>query len=153
MPDTNLEKERGKLKKQINFLTKDNNYVVERIHDNIMKYAKELDFEQYITPSSDYIFTDDLKSLSGTILHKIVFSFFKLAYIIEVQKKLNITLPIILDSPSGREVTKENVKSMIDILNRDFTDNQIIIASIFQYDIDNINVIEIKERLINELRQ
>ena len=76
-----------------------------------------------------------------------------IAYIIEVQKKLNITLPIILDSPSGREVTKENVKSMIDILNRDFTDNQIIIASIFQYDIDNINVIEIKERLINELRQ
>ena len=62
-------------------------------------------------------------------------------------------MPIILDSPSGREVTKENVKSMIDILNRDFTDNQIIIASIFQYDIDNINVIEIKERLINELRQ
>ena len=78
MPDTNLEKERGKLKKQINFLTKDNNYVVERIHNNIMKYAKELDFEQYITPSSDYIFTDDLKSLSGTILHKIVFSFLSL---------------------------------------------------------------------------
>ena len=36
---------------------------------------------------------------------------------------------------------------------KNFTDNQIIIASIFQYDIDNINVIEIKERLINELRQ
>jgi len=47
---SNLEKERGKLKKQINFLTKDNNYIVERIHNNIMKYAKELDFEQYITP-------------------------------------------------------------------------------------------------------
>lgn len=42
---------------------------------------------------------------------------------------------------------------MIDILNRDFSDNQIILASIFQYDIDNINVIEIEDRLINELRQ
>lgn len=149
---SSLEKERSKLKKQITFLTKYNNDVVTSIHNTIMKYAKELDFEQYINPSSDYIFTDDLKSLSGTILHKIVFSF-KLAYIVEVQKKLNTTLPIILDSPSGREVTKENVKSMIDILNRDFSDNQIIIASIFQYDIENINVIEIEDRLINELRQ
>ena len=42
---------------------------------------------------------------------------------------------------------------MIDILNRDFSDNQIIIASIFQYDIDIINVIELEDRLINELRQ
>lgn len=149
---SSLEKEKRKLKKQITLLTKHNNDVVTRIHNTIMKYAKELDFEQYSNPSSDYIFTDDLKSLSGTILHKIVFSF-KLAYIVEVQKKLNITLPIILDSPSGREITKENVKSMIDILNRDFSDNQIILASIFQYDIDNINVIEIEDRLINELRQ
>ena len=90
-----------------------------------MKYAKELDFEQFITLSSDYIFTDDLKSLSGTILHKIVFSF-KLAYIIELQKKIKMKLPIILDSPSVREITKENVSAMIDILNRDFSENQII---------------------------
>lgn len=149
---SSLEKEKKRLKKQITFLTKYNNDVVTSIHKTVMKYAKELDFEQFITPSSDYIFTDDLKSLSGTILHKIVFSF-KLAYIIEVQKKINMTLPIILDSPSGREITKENVKAMIDILNRDFSDNQIIIASIFQYDIDEVNVIEIEDRLINELRQ
>ncbi|BCJ98864.1 hypothetical protein [Anaerocolumna chitinilytica] len=149
---SSLEKEKNRLNKQITFLTKYNNDVVTSIHKTVMKYAKELDFEQFITPSSDYIFTDDLKSLSGTILHKIVFAF-KLAYIIEVQKKINMTLPIILDSPSGREITKENVKAMIDILNRDFSDNQIIIASIFQYDIDEVNVIEIKDRLINELRQ
>lgn len=149
---SSLEKERNRLKKEITFLTKYNNDVVTSIHKTVMKYAKELNFEQFITPSSDYIFTDDLKSLSGTILHKIVFSF-KLAYIIEVQKKIKITLPIILDSPSGREVTRENVNSMIDILNRDFSDNQIIIASIFKYDIDNINVIEIEDQLINEQRQ
>ena len=149
---SSLKKEKNKLEKQVTVLTKSNNDVVTSVHNTVMKYAKELDFEQYINPSSDYIFTDDLKSLSGTILHKIVFSF-KLAYIIEVQKKLNTTLPIMLDSPSGREVTKENVKSMIDILNRDFSDNQIIIASIFQYNIENINVIEIENRLINELCQ
>jgi hypothetical protein len=146
-----LEQEKSRLNKQITFLTKHNNEIVTNMHNTVMKYAKELDFEQYITLSSDYIFTDDLKSLSGTILHKIVFSF-KLAYIIEVQKKIKMNLPIILDSPSGREITKENVKAMIDILNRDFSENQIIIASIFQYDIDNINIIEIKDKLIDNLR-
>lgn len=147
-----LEKERSKLKNQITLLTIYNNDIVTSIYKTIVQYAKKLDFEQYITPSPDYIFTNDLKSLSGTILHKIVFSF-KLAYIIEVQKKINMTLPIILDSPSGREITNENIKAMIDILNRDFSDNQIIIASIFKYDIDNINVIEIEGRLVNELHQ
>lgn len=38
---------------------------------------------------------------------------------------------------------------VIDISKRDFADNQIIIASIFQRDIDNINIIEIDDRLIN----
>ena len=146
-----LEKEKSRLKKQITSLTRHNNDIVIDIHNTVMKYAKELDFEQFITLSSDYIFTDDLKSLSGTVLHKIVFSF-KLAYIIEVQKKIKMKLPIILDSPSGREITKENVKAMIDILNRDFSENQIIIASIFQYNIDDINIIEIKNKLIDEQR-
>lgn len=146
---SNLEKERSRLKKEITFLTKYNNNVISSIHNTVMEYAKELEFEEFINPSSDYIFTDDLKSLSGTVLHKIVFSF-KLAYIKEVQKKIGTKLTIILDSPSGREITKENVKAMIDILNRDFADNQIIIASIFQYDIDNINTIEIEDSLINE---
>lgn len=64
-----------------------------------------------------------------------------------------MTLSIILDSPSGREITKKNVNAMIDILNRYFSDNQIIIASIFQYNIDIINIIDIEDRLVNELRQ
>ena len=36
----------------------------------------------------------------------------------------------------------------INILKRDFSGNQIIIASIFQYDFDSVNLVEIKNRLI-----
>ena len=36
----------------------------------------------------------------------------------------------------------------MDILKRDFSDHQIIIASIFEYDFDPLNVIEIVNRLI-----
>ena len=67
---------------------------------------------------------------------------------IEIEKHLGIKLPIILDSPSGKEVDQANIQLMVNILKRDFSDNQIIIASIFQYDFKSLNVIEIKNRLI-----
>ncbi len=57
-------------------------------------------------------------------------------------------LPIILDSPSGKEVDQENIKLMMDILKRDFSDHQIIIASIYEYDLNPLNRIEIMNRLI-----
>lgn len=40
---------------------------------------------------------------------------------------------------------------MMEILKRDFSDNQIIIASIFEYDFDNVNKIEIFDRLLEEI--
>lgn len=64
------------------------------------------------------------------------------------KKHLGIKLPIILDSPSGKEVDQANIQLMVNILKRDFSENQIIIASIFQYDFDTVNVIEIVNRLI-----
>ena len=88
-----------------------------------------------------------MKELSGAVLHKTVFAF-RLAYIIEIEKFLNIKLPVILDSLSGKEVDQTNIQLMVNILKRDFSNNQIIIASIFQYDFDSVNLIEIKNRLI-----
>lgn len=88
-----------------------------------------------------------MKELSGALLHKTVFAF-RLAYIIEIERALNIRLPIILDSPSGKEVDKANIQLMVDILKRDFSNHQIIIASIFEYGFDAVNTIEIKNQLI-----
>ena len=61
---------------------------------------------------------------------------------------LNVKLPIILDSPRGKEVNTSNVEKMINILKRDFCDHQIIIASIFNYDLPNMNTIELEGRLL-----
>lgn len=95
------------------------------------------------------MFTSNLKELSGAVLHKTVFAF-RLAYIKAAEKILDIKLPIILDSPSGKEVDPENIQLMMNILQRDFPKNQIIIASIFTYKFDKVNMIEIKDRLIGE---
>lgn len=45
---------------------------------------------------------------------------------------------------------KENVEKMMDILARDFPHNQVIIASIFQYNIDNLHIHTIEKSLMGE---
>lgn len=142
-----LEKALQSIRKEITDKTKANNSVVSSLYRNIVKYATELGVGNSETIAASYIFTSNLKELSGAVLHKTVFAF-RLAYIIEIEKALGIKLPIILDSPSGKEVDQTNIQLMVDILKRDFADNQIIIASIFRYDFDEVKTIEIVNRLI-----
>ena len=144
-----LKSDKSNLKKLIDSITKTDNDIVEKLHKYISFYASELGIdEKYVSPKKDYIFTNDLKSLSGTILHKIVFSF-KLAYIKIIREETGIVLPIIMDSPSGREVKYETVLEMLEILKRDYEMHQIIIASIHNFEWENKNIIEFKERLFD----
>lgn len=142
-----LEKELKAIRQEISSKTKIDNDVAQSLYKNVVKYATELNVGDGECIAASYIFTSNLKELSGAVLHKMVFAF-RLAYIIEIEKTLNIKLPIILDSPSGKEVDKSNVQLMVDILKRDFADNQIIIASIFEYNFENMNIIKIINRLV-----
>lgn len=149
-----VKQEIGRLEKEIKFvrteisnITKNNNKVVSALSQDVIKYAEELGLGNQETIPASYLFTSNLKELSGAVLHKTAFAF-RLAYIIAIENALKIKLPIILDSPSGKEVDHANIKLMMDILKRDFADHQIIIASIFEYDFEKVNCIEIRERLI-----
>lgn len=142
-----LEKALKAIRSDISSKTKSDSGIIKSLYDNMVKYATELGVGNSETIASGYLFTSNLKELSGAVLHKTVFAF-RLAYIVEIEKHLGIKLPIILDSPSGKEVDQANIQLMVNILKRDFSDNQIVIASIFEYAFDNVNVIEIKNRLI-----
>ena len=143
-----LKKRRSDLKAMITNYVRLDNDIVGRLHFLISTYARELGIdERYVSPSKDYIFTSDLKSLSGTIFHKIVFSF-KLAYIHIIFEYTGIRLPIILDSPSGREIKADEVTDMIKLLVREYGDHQIIIASIHEYDLINPKVITLTDKLL-----
>lgn len=142
-----LEKALKTIRSDISSKTKSDSGIIKSLYDNMVKYATELGIGNSETIASGYLFTSNLKELSGAVLHKTVFAF-RLAYIVEIEKHLGIKLPIILDSPSGKEVDQANIQLMVNILKRDFCDNQIIIASIFEYAFDNVNVIEIQNRLI-----
>jgi hypothetical protein len=135
------------IRQEITTKTKADGSIIKSLYDNMVRFATALDVGNSETIASSYLFTSNLKELSGAVLHKTVFAF-RLAYIIEIQKKLGIKLPIILDSPSGKEVDPDNIQLMMEILKTEFADNQIIIASIFKYDFDTVNLIEIKNRLI-----
>ena len=144
-----LEKTLKAIRQEISSKTKQNNDIVNSLYKNVVKYATELEVGDEESIACSYIFTSNLKELSGAVLHKTVFAF-RLAYIIEIEKALGIKLPIIFDSPSGKEVDTANIQLMVNILKRDFSDNQIIIASIFQYDFENVNIIKIINRLIEQ---
>lgn len=144
-----LEKVLKSVREEISRKTKSDTCVVMSLYENMVKYATELGVGNSESIASSYLFTSNLKELSGAVLHKTVFAF-RLAYIMEIEKHLGIKLPIILDSPSGKEVDQANIQLMVNILKRDFSDNQIIIASIFKYDFESLNVIEIQNRLIED---
>ena len=144
-----LEYERKKLEDQIAQFTNDSNDVTKSMTETVQKYMSELGDSEAEKMTWKYLFTKNLKELSGAVLHKTVFSF-RLAYIIEIEKVLGVKLPIFLDSPKGKEVDDINISKMIKILQRDFSGNQIIIASIYHY-VSNEHIIKLEGQLLDQM--
>lgn len=121
------------IKKRISDKTKSNNRFANKISNYMMEYMEKLaDYDPRIT--NNYIYTSNLKELSGATLQKRVFAF-RLSYLRVFQETLHVRLPIILDSPRNKELDDKNVDLMMRILKEDFRENQLIIASIFEYPI------------------
>lgn len=145
-----LKKKKSDVDKKIKEATYSNNELITNMKTQVIRYLERLDASQYIDSNSNFLFTSDIKSLSGAVLHKLVFSY-KMAYIKAIEEVLNIKLPIILDSPSGRELDPINIEETFKILEEEFKDNQIIIASIFKNNLINgTKVIQIENNLMED---
>ena len=143
-----LKKERTDLNNILKNRTKNDNPWIYQAYEIICKYTQELNL------SFDYkidIFTHNLKGKSGAVLHKMVFAY-RLAYIKLLSEKIGYALPIFCDSPSGREVEKETIDIMLRILQRDFSEHQLIVASIYKYEdaLPNASIIEMDGTLFNQ---
>ena len=135
------------VRRQLTELAKNNNDILEQMYSDILSYGGELGLTQYMSSGIGFVFTRNLKELTGATLMKMVFAF-KMSYIRAVDRVLNIKLPLILDSPSGKELDQYNIQKLMDIINRDFSENQVIIASIYHYKIDNLTTIEMGRRVV-----
>lgn len=113
--------------------------VVKSLTKSVMDYLNEFGVDAKF--GSD-IFTHDLKSFSGTIFHLQVFAF-TISYAKLVREQTGRLLPLIIDSPNGREVEKDTVSKMLTILRRDFIDHQIIIATIYDPKLPSQKTIEL----------
>lgn len=140
-----LKKSVSKVSSDIESKFTDSNELIDDTRKWINIFAEKLGISD-IVKGKKYIFTRDLKSISGTVYYKVVFSF-KMAYIKIIEEHTGLSLPIILDSPSGREVTNRNISDVISILNDYFKDNQIIIASINRYKLDNVKEIVLRNKI------
>lgn len=145
-----IEKELKSVREEIARISRSDNTVVSSLYQTIVKYATELGIGDAESITKKYLFTSNLKELTGAVLHKTVFAF-KMAYIVELEKHLKIKLPIILDSPRGKEVDQENIELMMKILKRDFKENQIVIASIYRYSFPEIHEIKLEKNLLDQM--
>ena len=143
-----LKKEKTDLNETLKTRTKRDNPWIDKAYEIICKYTQELNlpFDYKID-----IFTHNLKGKSGAVLHKMVFAY-RLAYIKLLSEKIGYALPIFCDSPSGREVEKETIDIMLRILRRDFSNHQLIVASIFKYEeaLQKAKIIEMEGTLFNQ---
>lgn len=76
-----LEKEQKSVREGIAKISRSDNTVVSSLYKTIVKYATELGIGDSESITKKYLFTSNLKELTGAVLHKTVFAF-KMAYII-----------------------------------------------------------------------
>ncbi|MCT1176485.1 coiled-coil domain-containing protein [Pediococcus pentosaceus] len=105
---------------------------IQKIYDTLVEFANVLGVEDTLESTRNFIFTNNLKVYSGAKLHLLVFGF-RLAVLKVVQDQLGKKYPIIIDSPMAGEVDEYNEKKMFELLDRYFFDNQIIVASIYDF--------------------
>jgi len=125
----NLAKEQRKYQNILKESAQINNNWVNKLNKYIKNYANELQIDEYLKDDED-VFIHDLRGVSGAIYHKMVF-IFRISYARVLSEKLGYKVPIFIDSPNGREVEKQSVDFMLELLERDFVGHQIFIATIF----------------------
>lgn len=126
----NAKSNRAYLKSQIKERIRLNNDYIIRIYELFRNYAEELGVNSYISDKKDYIFTDDLKGKTGAIFQKLIIAF-KIATIKVVESVINTNLFLVVDSPKSKELDDENTKLIMSFLKKELSDNQVIMASIF----------------------
>lgn len=146
---SSLKEERSAIKQQMKQPFKMGNKLFDSITNTIDGYCTELGIEEYFRNDPQGFLTNTLKRKSGTNYHLLVFAF-RLAYADAVRRICNVKLPLIIDSIRGREMSEENFEKCIGLLERHFTDYQVIIASILAEGISTDRVITLTNKVMED---
>lgn len=140
-------KELKKINKTLKSIIKTNNIFITKIYEHVYEYANKLRISDKMVNKEDFIFTSDLKTMSGAILQKMVFAF-KLAFLKVIEEELNTKLFMVIDSPRSKELDDKNFKLLENLICEELKDNQFFVASIYNFKVDN--VIKISQKAIEK---
>lgn len=149
-----LKKQKKEIQNKLYHLTYNvkTNKTIENMFKDYIFYARFLKIENIDRATKAFLFTSNMKELSGADLHKISFAF-KLTYISAIKREVNIDLPIIIDSPRSGEIDEDNIALMMNLLNKKFKKHQIIVASIYNYGDFIDKIIEIRKPIIAKTKE
>lgn len=140
-------------------IRKNNKVIKKEISDNVDEFWEILhpilkDFElgkKYI--EKEIILIDKLIGISGTQLHQLSLAF-KIALNKLIEKRLNIRLPFIIDSPKGSETSDRISDLMLKSVYKHLPNHQVIISSAFNnFDIEFDKKIILIDGVVKELNK
>ena len=123
-------------KGEIKAIVKANNSYITKIYNYVLDYATRLEVEEKMVHKEDYIFTSDLKSMSGAVLQKMVFAF-KVAFLKVIEEAMETKLFMVIDSPKSKELDDKNTELIMNLIKEEMVDNQVFIASIYDFECEN----------------
>lgn len=133
--DSKLKQNNAEIKRLNKIIERDLKHApqVQDIYTTLKKFAIILGVDDCLASGNNFIFTSNLKIYSGAKLHLLVFGF-RLALLKIVQEQFGEKYPIIIDSPKSGEIDTKNINKMFKLLDKEFPKNQVIVASIYDYD-------------------
>lgn len=137
-----LRREKSSLEREIRKGISRGNRIFDLLTTTVDQFCQQLGIEDYFRKDAQGILTKTLKRKSGTKYHQLVFAY-RLAYAFAVNEVCQIKLPLVIDSIRGQEMSQENFEKCIMLLKDQFTDHQIIVASISSNGIEADKIIEI----------
>ena len=144
------ESNRTQIKENYNIIKEEISNGVEEFWSILYPILTELELgKEYI--KKEIILIDRLIGISGTQMHQLSLAF-KIALNILINRKLNITLPFIIDSPKGSETSDKISDLMLNVVKKYLPNNQIIVSSVFNnFNIKFENKIELENGVVREL--
>lgn len=135
-----LKKRKQTLSKKVRRNPLEESLIRQKLNNIICSYLTEFGVEAKYHRD---VLTTELKTLSGAVFHIMVF-IFKLAYVRILREEVGCRLPIVIDSPNGREVEMCHIEKMKELLLRDFSMHQIIVATIYNPDFNGQKMINMQ---------
>ena len=138
---TKTTEELRRTKNEIKTTVKTGNSYIAKIYRYVLDYATKLKVDEKMVHKEDYIFTSDLKSMSGAVLQKMVFAF-KIAFLKVIEEAMGTKLFIVIDSPKSKELDDNNTELIMNLIREELSDNQVFISSIYDFDCERRITVE-----------